>query len=220
MPAQRLAFSQRVLLFDLSEVLVGGLFGVVPVLAERLALAETEILSGLGEDSWLALMEGRCTEERYWRSVLDETGWPLSPEELGRFAREAFGRIVPGMPGLVARLRSYRLAMLSDHCREWMSFIDQAHPFLAPVRERFLSFEMGQTKRQRSTFEQVLRQLACPAEGCLFIDDHPPNVERARTAGIPALLFSSAERLAADLADLGYELAPANPDGASALGST
>lgn len=207
MPARRARAPERTLIFDLSEVLVGGLFDIIPSLSKRLGISPEEAMSGLGDDSWLALMEGRSSEADYWRSVLEATRWPLVAEELGALARQAFGQVVPGMPALLERLRPYRMVMLSDHGREWMAFIDRKHPFLATINPRFLSFEMGQTKRLLGTFERVLRELACPAECCLFIDDLHHNVERATAAGMPALHFRSAEQLAADLATAGFELA-------------
>jgi HAD superfamily hydrolase (TIGR01509 family) len=197
---------RRVLIFDLSEVLVGGLFGVVAPLAGRLGMPQDAVSGALGGEAWLAFMEGRCDENGYWRSVLDQTGWAIPAPELAALAREAFREPVPGMPELLSRLAGHRLVLLSDHGREWMDFIRQSHPFLECISRRFLSYEMGQTKRRIDTFHRVVRELGCAADGCLFIDDLPQNIERATTAGIPSLHFRSAAELAEDLATAGIAL--------------
>jgi HAD superfamily hydrolase (TIGR01509 family) len=198
--------TRRVLIFDLSEVLVGGLFGVIDPLADRLGMPQGAVMEGLGGESWLAFMEGRCDENGYWRSVLDQTGWPITESQLAALAREAFREPVAGMPGLLSRLAGHQLVLLSDHGREWMDFIRQSHPFLDCIGRRFLSYEMGQTKRRIDTFHRVIRELGCAADCCLFIDDLPQNVERAMTAGIPSLHFRSAAGLAEDLAAAGVTL--------------
>ena len=195
-----------VLIFDLSEVLVGGLFGVVEPLAERLGVGEEEVMDGLGGDAWLAFMEGASDEAEYWRSVLAQTAWQIPVDELAALARRSFRQEVPGMPELVDRLQGQQLALLSDHGRDWMRFIVRSHPFLACFERRFLSFEMGRTKRRPDTFEWVVAELGRDAAECLFIDDLATNVERARDAGLTAIHFRSAAQLSRRLSELGIRL--------------
>ena len=65
------------------------------------------------------------------------------------------------MPELLTALRAHRLMLLSDQGREWMAYLDATHPFLGLFERRFLSFEMGQTKRQLTTFQHVIAELCC-----------------------------------------------------------
>jgi len=195
-----------VLIFDLSEVLVGGLFGVVEPLAERLGVGEEEVMDGLGGEAWLAFMEGASDEAEYWRSVLAQTSWQVPVDELAAIARRSFRQEVPGMPELVDRLHGQKLALLSDHGRDWMRFIVRSHPFLACFERRFLSFEMGRTKRQPDTFQWVVAELGRDPAECLFIDDLATNVERARDAGLTAIRFRSAAQLSRRLSELGIRL--------------
>lgn len=86
-----------------------------------------------------------------------------------------------------------------------MAHIDAMHPFLQGFERRFISYEMGQTKRQIETFRHVLAALGCAPHDCVFIDDLQWNVDRATAVGIQAHTFTSAETLqrflkAADLA--------------------
>lgn len=198
--------ARPVLIFDLSEVLVGGLFGVVEPLAGRLGVDSEEVMDGLGGAAWLAFMEGVITEREYWRAVLVRTSWPVAADELAALARRSFVQEVPGMSELVGRLRHRQLCLLSDHGRDWMRFIVRSHPFLSCFERRFLSFEMGRTKRRPETFRWVVAELGCEAGECLFIDDLATNVERARQEGLAAIHFRSADQLTHRLSELGIRL--------------
>jgi FMN phosphatase YigB (HAD superfamily) len=49
-----------------------------------------------------------------------------------------------------------------------------------------------------------MRELAVPAEQCLFIDDRAGNVEVAREQGIDALVFEGVGRLRTSLGNAGF----------------
>lgn len=198
--------SRPVLIFDLSEVLVGGLFGVVSPVAGLVGQPAHVVTEALGGDPWLAYMEGAMDEEGYWRAVLQRTAWTLDAAELAALVRRSLSEPVAGMADLVARLEDHQLALLSDHGRDWMDFILGAHPFLARFERRFLSFEMGRTKKRPETFHWVVRELGCAAADCVFIDDLAANVERAKEVGMRAIHFRSAEALVRQLARLGISL--------------
>jgi putative hydrolase of the HAD superfamily len=186
---------QRVIIFDLAEVLIEGLYSLRLPLAEQLNIPPDTVIPGLGGEPLVALMEGKICEETYWQRVLERTRWAITGVELGLLARHAFRHTIPGMPELLASLRAHRLVLLSDHAREWMAYIDAMHPFLQGFERRFISYEMGQTKRQIETFRRVLTALGCAPHDCVFIDDLQWNVDRATAVGIPAYTFASAEAL-------------------------
>jgi HAD superfamily hydrolase (TIGR01509 family) len=186
---------QRVIIFDLAEVLIEGLSSLRLPLAEQLNIPPDTVIPGLGGEPLVALMEGKICEETYWQRVLERTRWTITEVELGLLARHAFCRTIPGMPELLASLRAHRLVLLSDHAREWMAYIDAMHPFLQGFERRFISYEIGQTKRQIETFRRVLTALGCTPHDCVFIDDLQWNVDRAVALGIQAHTFTSAEAL-------------------------
>lgn len=76
-----------------------------------------------------------------------------------------------------------------------------------PAREafdyEFLSAELGMVKPSPEIFSAVQALLAMPPEGIVFIDDTAGNVAAARVAGWDALVYSSNEQLAVELADRG-----------------
>lgn len=194
---------KRVLIFDLSEVLIEGLYSVIEPLANRLDIPKDDVMPGLGGESWVAFMEGRLSESAYWHRVLDRTQWGISEDALRAVVRDAFRRPMPGMPELLAALRGHRLVLLSDHGKEWWEYIEATHPFLQFFERRFLSFEMGQTKRHHETFHRVLTACGCGPHESIFIDDLQWNVDRAEAVGIRSHTFTSLETLVGFLDTVG-----------------
>ncbi len=196
---------KTILIFDLADTLVEGFSSFVEALSPRLNLPGTDVLSGLGGEPLVALMEGRIAEATYWQQVLAKTHWPLSVTTLVALLREILRQPVPGMPELLGSLHAYRLVLLADQAREWREDLDTMHPFLGCFARRFLSWEMGQTKRQVATFQRVIAALHCLPHDCIFIDDLPWNVERAHTVGMRATQFTSTAALRAFLIQEGIE---------------
>jgi FMN phosphatase YigB (HAD superfamily) len=63
----------------------------------------------------------------------------------------------------------------------------------------FVSCRTGVRKPDPEAFLGAARALALPPGACLFIDDHPANVEAARAVGMQALRFEGAASLRAEL---------------------
>jgi len=196
---------KTILVFDLDDTLVEGFARFVEALSPRLDVPGIDILSGLGGDPLVAFVEGRINQATYWQQVLDKTHWPLSGATLGALLREIRRQPVPGMPELVRALHAYQRVLLTDQAREWMEDLDAMHPFLGCFDRRFLSWEMGQTKRQAATFERVISALNCRPHDCIFIDDLQWNVERAQATGMRATQFTSTAALREFLIQEGVE---------------
>jgi FMN phosphatase YigB (HAD superfamily) len=77
------------------------------------------------------------------------------------------------------------------------------HAFIRVFEQRFLSFDMGQTKRHVGTFQRVLTELGGEPHHCVFIDDLQWNVERAESVGIRSHRFISTTALRTFLAQEG-----------------
>jgi putative hydrolase of the HAD superfamily len=52
------------------------------------------------------------------------------------------------------------------------------------------SCEVGIRKPDPEIFQLACRRLLLPADSCLFLDDHPGNVDAARTFGLHAVLVT------------------------------
>ena len=194
------------LIFDLSEVLIAGLFGIEKPLAAKLGVAEADIVPVFGGPRLDDLCCGRISEDAYLGRILVRTRWSVTPPELKHIIRDNFHHRVPGMEELVKRLaQKYELILLSDHAREWIAYIRDVHPLLEIFRARFYSFELGQLKREPSTFGRGLTAIGRGPEECLFVDDHPANVRSAAAAGLGAIRFTSAGALTRELTQRGVE---------------
>jgi HAD superfamily hydrolase (TIGR01509 family) len=194
---------KTILIFDLADVLIEGFDSFVKALSTRLSLPATDVIPGVGGAPLVALTEGRISEASYWQCVLERTHWPITTQELSAGVRRIFRQPVPGMPELVLSLRRHRLVLFSDQAREWWEDIAVTHAFIRVFEQRFLSFDMGQTKRHVGTFQRVLTELGGEPHNCVFIDDLQWNVERAERVGIRSHRFTSTTALRAFLAQEG-----------------
>jgi HAD superfamily hydrolase (TIGR01509 family) len=185
----------KILIFDLGDIWVERFSRVAAVLAQRLNRVVTDLMPALGGEPLVSLTEGRLAEATYWQQVLDRARWPMTVAAVEALVRKIFRRPVPGMPELLTSLRAHRQMLLSDQGREWMAYLDATHPFLGLFERRFLTCEMGQTKRQITTFQRVIAEFCCTPHDCVFIDDLPWNVARAHIVGMRATQFTSVDAL-------------------------
>jgi HAD superfamily hydrolase (TIGR01509 family) len=118
----------------------------------------------------------------------------MTEHELGAGVRHTFRQPVLGMPELLVSLRRHRLVLFSDQAREWSEGVKATHAFLQFFERRFLSFALGQTKRQVETFRWVLTEFGSAPQHCIFIDDLSWNVDRAESVGIRSHRFTSTSR--------------------------
>jgi HAD superfamily hydrolase (TIGR01509 family) len=194
---------KKILIFDLFDMLIEGFSHFTAVLSTRLNLATSDVIAGLGGEPLVALTEGRISEATYWQCVLERTHWPITVQELRAGVRHTFRKAMPGMPELLTSLRRHRLVLFSDQAREWWEDIEATHAFIQVFDQRFLSFDLGQTKRHVGTFQRVLAELGAVPHHCVFIDDLSWNIERAESVGLCSHRFTSTAALTAFLAQEG-----------------
>ena len=71
---------------------------------------------------------------------------------------------------------------------------------------KFCSFEFGTKKPDPESFTRLTNAMGQDPKNCWFIDDKKSNVEGARIAGLRAHHFTHYDLLAAEAAQLGFEL--------------
>jgi HAD superfamily hydrolase (TIGR01509 family) len=195
------------IIFDLSEVLIAGLFGIEVPLAKQLRVPSSTILPAFGGDLLEELCCARLTEDEYLERIISQQGWSVSPEHLKPVIRRNFHRNVPGMQPVLNRLKPrYELVLLSDHALEWMAYIQMVHSFFDKFGALFFSYELGQTKSDLTTFALVLDELGRKAQQCLFVDDSEWNVATARSVGLLSIRFVDSAQLVRQLCRVGLEL--------------
>jgi FMN phosphatase YigB (HAD superfamily) len=187
-------------IFDLSDVLVVGLTGIGDRLEPYLPYSAKEILRQLRSGSMLPFLLGEITEEEYLLKVLGEFGWSLGVEDLKAVVREHFRTPIPGSSEIVAALaQAYPLYLLSDHGREWASYIEGVHPFLALFQRRFYSFDLHMRKNDPLTYREVLRQIREEPANCLFVDDKDEFLRAGAEVGLSTLIFKGSHQLRREL---------------------
>jgi HAD superfamily hydrolase (TIGR01509 family) len=205
MSAQRPA----AVIFDLAEVLCRGLPGAEPALAAVFSVPPEEILPGLHGRIMDDYCRGLKTEDAFWTETCARNGWSGDVGAAGRELRENMRIPIDGTGAVLRELAAAGVPcfLLSDHGREWIDRLLGLHDFFGLFRRRFWSFELGSIKRERVTFERVLAELGAPDPAqVVFIDDFPPNIEMARSAGIDAIRFTGAAPLRGELRRRGMEV--------------
>ena len=188
------------IIFDLSEVLIAGLVGIEEELAQELSMPEDEILSCFAGSLRDELFVGGISEDTYLKQIITRERWEIDIARLKTVIRNNFHNEVEGSLHILMDLASrYELVLLSDHAREWVSYIQSTYPFLKVFEQTFFSYNLKRTKKDPEAFSRVLDALSLSPHHCLFIDDNPKNVHVAEWVGIPSIQFVSAEQLATDL---------------------
>jgi FMN phosphatase YigB (HAD superfamily) len=195
------------IVFDLSEVLIAGLVGIEKELSRELAIPEQKILPCFADKVFERLLVGSIPEEVYLAHVIAKGHWPTDVAGLKAAIRRNFHNTIEGTIAILTDLAcGYELVLLSDHAREWISYIRAVHPFMGMFRHAFFSFDLKGTKDDPATFVKALGAMSTSPEECLFIDDNPTNIRVAESVGIPSIRFLDAAQLAADLGARGVEV--------------
>jgi FMN phosphatase YigB (HAD superfamily) len=193
-------------IFDLSEVLIAGLLGVERDLSRQIGVPEDEILTCFDGHRFEQLLLGNISEDAYLNYVITRDRWSISRAALKSAIRRNFHHEIPGTLDIVMDLASnYQLALLSDHAREWISYICSVHSFVSIFDHALFSFDLGGIKSEPATFARALDSLALPAADCLFVDDNPANVAVAESVGLAGICFTGAGQLARALAARGVK---------------
>ncbi len=194
----------RAIVFDLAEVLLKGIPGSEPALAEVFSVPRETVLPGMRGEIMDEYCRGRMTEDEFWSRVCAKNSWQGDVVAARAALRRNFHSEIPGTVSVLREVaEEHDTYLLSDHGREWIEYIRGVHDFFKVFKRQFLSYDLGSRKSERVTFEKVLAELDIPPGEMLFIDDNAGNIEVARSAGIDAVHFTGAEELRKALSERG-----------------
>lgn len=185
------------IIFDLSEVYLYGLKGSTKHLGKKdNKLADSTIL--IEELDQLFL--GKISEEIYWQIVIKKNSWNFSIDELKKAVRKNFQEI-KGTRKIIERLRqnNYKLALLSNHAKEWVEYCEIAYKYHGLFHTVVYSYNAGFSKPNPNIFLFILKKLDVKPEECLFIDDHIKNIQAAQELGFNTIHFTSSKNLKKEL---------------------
>jgi len=147
--------------------------------------------------------EGKISEEEFWKGVRRRTGakgqmpaslWLEAFEHSYVEKKDVFA-VAHALHG-----RGCRTGILSNTEKPARSIMErEIYRMFDPV---VLSCEVGSSKPQGRIFEALIETLGLNPQEILLIDDIAANIAAAKDLGLQGLLFSDAETLRTDLADL------------------
>lgn len=189
-----------IIIFDLSEVLIYGLLGIEYELSKLIPFPKNEILNFFGGKLLEEICKGNISEDIYLENIIKRNSLPITSETLKTIIRNNFRNEVEGSIQILERLSfKYELILLSDHAREWISYINTTHNFFRFFKRTFYSYEFGKTKKSKELFVEVLKELSYMPSQCLFIDDSVKNIENAEAVGMQGIHFINANKLKKEL---------------------
>lgn len=182
----------RAVLFDFGGVLATeGFCAGLKAIARRFGLDPQQLYTEGTEAVYCSgYVLGTGSERDFWGLLCRRTGLPEYREG---FTAEILRHFVlrPRMLRAVRSLRQKGLitAILSDQT-DWLDRLEARDRFFGEFDRVFNSFHLGKGKRDSSLFTEVVTELGINPEQALFVDDNPGNVERARSRGLQAFLFT------------------------------
>jgi HAD superfamily hydrolase (TIGR01509 family) len=209
MPSHR-----KKLVFDFAGVLFRWhpetmLMREVPHLAPDEASArrlKAEIFQAWGGD-WGEFDRGTVEAPELIERIARRTG--LAPADL-RIVVDRIPLELQPMTDTVQWLRRLReagrtLYFLSNMPEPYAAHLEREHTFVTWFADGVFSARVHHIKPERGIFEVAAARFGAtrPAE-LVFLDDHQPNVEMARSLGWNAVLFTSAAAAEAELAARGW----------------
>ena len=147
---------------------------------------------------------GQITSEDFYKEISQICGINLPYQELKTIYSKDKYRRVEGTKELIERLRkSYKVSLLSN-TSEWdWDYMIQAAPEILTFETITKSYEVGAMKPNQIIFEDALKKLNLKPEECVFTDDILEYVEVAKSLGLKAFQFITADKFEADLRSIG-----------------
>ncbi len=209
-----------VLVFDLSEVQIGGFDGIKKYISRDFSIDDSIAFEKRRKevnDVLLDLFRGKIDgEDVYWNTFFDGQNFTkgLNPISAKYYLSECLYEKVPGTSQLIKSISSHPVTfgsqeriqgmptiyIASDHIKERAPKIIRSHPEIFNlVKRSFWSFDLGCVKGDEEFFPQVIKAIDAPVEDIILIDDILGNNKSAERNGIRTILFEDAEKLRLEL---------------------
>jgi len=151
---------------------------------------------------------GALDGSSYWARIGEAGGKRFAAAEIEAMIAEDIAlwtRINPVVLLWASSLRENGLKMgiLSNMPVNISSYLRDSAEWLRCFHHLLFSCEVGLIKPEAAIYKECLKRIGAKPEETLFIDDRPVNVEAARTAGMQAVVFQSADQLASDVSAFG-----------------
>jgi putative hydrolase of the HAD superfamily len=153
--------------------------------------------------------EGKIEPEAYYGKIKHRLRLKLKYDEFVPFWNEMFTFTPENRQvyGLAKQLSAgYVTAILSNVNVLHLEYLRKQYPVFDAFRHVFASFELGVMKPKPRIYSLALKHMGATAAETFYTDDRPDYVEKARTMGLRAFVYTGPEQLRQDLARCGIEL--------------
>jgi putative hydrolase of the HAD superfamily len=200
----------RAVVFDFGMVLTGEPDSAAHAELVRITGLTAERLDSLYWVDRHAYDEGKLTGLGFWQKLCRDAGLCLTPEAteaLNLWDARMWTTEDPAMVAWQLRLKEHglRTAILSNMGDSVHENLLRELKWLGLFDVLVWSYELGIAKPDPAIYRDTLEKLGTQAEETLFIDDKPVNVEAARALGMKGIVFSTVEKLRADLIAAGMD---------------
>ncbi|WP_425666713.1 HAD family hydrolase [Vibrio tubiashii] len=147
-------------------------------------------------DIWLDLNRGYLTEiEAKHRYQLELDFSPQDCDRLFYYVKQSLIELY-GSVDLIKKVKvaGYGVYALTDNVVEIVDFLKAEYDFWPLFDAATVSADLGLLKPQPEIYHSLLNSNQLIAEQCVFLDDMPHNVEGAKSVGMQAIQFLSAEQ--------------------------
>jgi putative hydrolase of the HAD superfamily len=189
------------IVFDVGNVLVQ--WNPITVVANHFPEADAAQLSQdlFKSPTWFDLNLGKMTVIDAIKVYQKTLG--ISKEKLSALMEDVKASLVPieNSFELLKNLHQsqYSLYALTDNVHELVTYLKKQYSFWNYFRGAVVSAEVGYLRPSSEIYLHLLTQYDLEPNETVFIDDHLPNVEGARLAGMHAIQFETAAQCATDL---------------------
>jgi putative hydrolase of the HAD superfamily len=164
-----------------------------------------ELLIDTGQH--LVYERGEMSEDGFHRWFQEVTRSRIPLAALRRAAADIFEENVSMFPVLDRlKQRGHRLVLLSNTNASHIHFIRRQYDVLERFDDLILSYETGAVKPESPIFEEALRRIDCAPYECFYTDDIPAYVERGRTFGLQADVYTGTSSFLSQIKQWGITL--------------
>jgi len=154
--------------------------------------------------------EGELSGLAFWQKLVFDAGLALPAEkveELNQWDARMWTTENPAMLAwqLALKQRGLLTAILSNMGDNVLASVEREFDWIHRFDALVWSFQLRMAKPAPAIYLRALEELGVRPAEALFLDDKPINVDAASALGIQAILFSTVERLRADLIAAGLD---------------
>lgn len=195
----------KAILFDLGGVVfTHGMTLFTKYIAENHGKDQKKIYNSLKNTDLLnAYYEGKIKRNEFYVALNKELHIDDDANELEQELFDVY-KVIKDTEQIVKRLREkYKVYFLSDNFKERVENANKKYGFIQWFDGGVFSHEVGVRKPNIKIYKIALKTVGVKPDQVLFIDDKEINLPPAEQLGMKTLLYTSPEKLRADIQNLG-----------------